>query len=287
MAATLRRVAELNNRGASMLVAARDKDAFRTLQTALTIMEQEMLVAPDKSESSESSRSSTTSQPCSNASTTSTVSAATANAAQETPPDDRNAARFFIDTKCSHEIPELKDDRYFIFNQALLVETRSGTDAESGSIPAVAAAPSAEAAKTAEDDAVQPHSQSLVCFYTSVVIYNLALAYHKRGMAAAARSSSSAATSSAGNVSAEAPTQSSPRHKDNAHLALGQSLRLYEHCLKIVRSIANYSEDCKMLLYAVSCNLAHLYCRKGDRSRAQELLDGLEEANRLSYQNLI
>ena len=41
---SLLRVAELNNTGASMLVAARDRDAFRTLQTALTIMEQEMLV---------------------------------------------------------------------------------------------------------------------------------------------------------------------------------------------------------------------------------------------------
>jgi len=64
--------------------------------------------------------------------------------------------------------------------------------------------------------------------------------------------------------------------------AFSQSLRLYEHCLRLVQSIVDYSEDCKVLLYAISCNLAHLYCRKGDRSRAQALLDDLPSVSRLS-----
>ena len=182
---------------------------------------------------------------------------------------DSSAAKFFIDTKTSTVIPELRDDRYFIFNQALLVVETDET--ESGS-----SGTSSQQNNTNNEDTHPRHSQSLVCFYTSVVIYNLALAYHKRGMIAVSGSSSNNATT----------TQQS-NQINNSSLALSQSLRLYEHCLKIVRSISNFSEDCKMLLYAVSCNLAHLYCRKGDRSRAQELLDGLEEANRFSYQNLI
>ncbi|CAB9526785.1 expressed unknown protein [Seminavis robusta] len=277
--ASLRRVAELNNSGASMLVAARDKDAFKTLQTALTIMEQEMMTAPDKSESSDSTAS-TTSTRRSSSSTDSSLddadgaAASVSEAAASASLSSNTAARFCIDTKCSTAIPELRDDRYFIFNQALLVETRDNT--------AEQPPPSAESQQheIATTDDSSPYPQSLVCFYTSVVIYNLALAYHKRGMSAASASNSSSSGSSlTGNTGLS--------NADYSRMALSQSQRLYEHSLKIIRSIANYSEDCKMLLYAVSCNLAHLYCRKGDRCRAQELLNGLEEANRLSYQNIL
>jgi hypothetical protein len=275
--ASLRRVAELNNSGASMLVAARDKDAFKTLQTALSIMEQEMLAAPDKIGASSASSNSTESSSISNnnnndndAPTTSAALSTSGEAGSASLNDDSNAARFYIDTKSSTAIPELRDDRYFIFNQALLVvETTRVSDADTASPPPSPGASQRDVGNNDEPD--PPYSQALVCFYTSVVIYNLALAYHKRGMVAVAGSSNTSSSSSA----------------KNATLALSQSLRLYEHCLKIVRSISNYSEDCKMLLYAVSCNLAHLYCRKGDRSRAQELLEGLEEANHFSYQNLI
>lgn len=242
-----------------MLVAARDKDAFKTLQAALTIMEQEMLTAPDKSESSTSSACSTRSS--SNGSITSSDrrSSSASSASEDTATSSYgNAARFVIDTKFSTEIPELKDDRYFIFNQALLVETEDN-------ITTGSTQDSASAAMSTNDDSPPPYSQSLVCFYTSVVIYNLALAYHKRGMSAAVPP-----------CSAQGASNNSGVHmQDRSRLALSQSLRLYEHCLKIVRSIANYSEDCQMLLYAVSCNLAHLYCRKGDRSRAHELLEAL------------
>lgn len=271
--ASLLRVAELNNSGATMLVAARDKDAFKTLQAALSIMEQEMLVAPDKSES-ESTASTRSSTTISDSHRSSASPAAASEGTSNT--DDSSAARFYIDTKCSTEIPELKDDRYFIFNQALLVETRNRGATSSGPSTGNNASGALD-----NQDPPPPRSQSLVCFYTSVVIYNLALAYHKRGMAAS-RGSSLSSSSSVTDGSASRPSPA----KD-ARMALSQSLRLYEHCLKIVRSIANYSEDCKMLLYAVSCNLAHLYCRKGDRTRAQELLDNLEDAKRLSFQNLI
>lgn len=273
--ASLRRVAELNNSGASMLVAARDKDAFKTLQTALSIMEQEMLAASEKSgESSSGSERSAGSTSSSNSDTRSSTASTATSASTTTETgdascnDDSNAARFFIDTKSSTAIPELRDDRYFIFNQALLV-VETTRDHDAASPPPSPGASSRNTAETEDPD--PPYSQALVCFYTSVVIYNLALAYHKRGMMAVAGSGNNTSSSSS----------------KNASLALSQSLRLYEHCLKIVRSIANYSEDCKMLLYAVSCNLAHLYCRKGDRSRAQELLDGLDEANHFCYQNLI
>lgn len=269
--ASLLRVAELNNSGATMLVAARDKDAFKTLQAALSIMEQEMLIAPGKSESSESTASTRSTSLTSSERTSSSSASAASEDTSNT--DDSSAARFHIDTKCSTEIPELKDDRYFIFNQALLVETRNR--GASSSTPGNNTNGSLD-----NQDPPQPRSQSLVCFYTSVVIYNLALAYHKRGMAASRGSSLSSSSSADGSASRPSPAK-------DARMALSQSLRLYEHCLKIVRSIANYSEDCKMLLYAVSCNLAHLYCRKGDRTRAQELLDNLEDAKRLSFQNII
>lgn len=270
--ASLRRVAELNNSGASMLVAARDKEAFKTLQTALSIMEQEMLAASDKKEGSSATVAAAGAVAGThNEGQSSGASArlpASSDNGDDSSSDDSEAARFYIDTKSSTAIPELRDDRYFIFNQALLVvEVAKDNEAESApSLPGVS-----QRSAGANEDPDPPYSQALVCFYTSVVIYNLALAYHKRGMVAATGSSDAS---------------SSPSSK-NARLALSQSLRLYEHCLKIIRSIANYSEDCKMLLYAVSCNLAHLYCRKGDRSRAQELLDGLEEANHFMYQNLI
>jgi hypothetical protein len=278
--ASLRKVAELNNSGVSMIVAARDKDAFKTLQTALAIMEQEMKTGPDKSDSTNSTTS--TSSTRRQSSTTSIATALSENTGADTSCGSldltsSSAARFHIDTKCSTAIPELKDDRYFIFNQALLLETIDNC---------ASTTESTSRAQCQDDDnhASSPYSQSLVCFYTSVVIYNLALAYHKRGMAAASATSSSSSPATSTLCSA---TTSGSSSKDYSCMALSQSLRLYEHSLKIIRSIANYSEDCKMLLYAVSCNLAHLYCRKGERSRAQELLDGLEEANMLSYQNLL
>lgn len=276
----LRRVAELNNSGASMLVASRDKEAFKTLQTALTIMEQEMLGSSDRSESSTSSRLSTTSNTSSNDTRSSTSSMATSATAESVgsaaPSNESDEPRFAIDTAA---IPELKDDRYFIFNQVLLVVEAGGTE-PSSAIPSGLGTASGDIA-----DTEPANLQSLVCFFTSVVIYNLALAYHKRGMIGIAGSSSPSPSDT--NITTATTTPPVCTAVSNARIALSQSLRLYEHCLKIVRSIANYSEDGKMLLYAVSCNLAHLYCRKGDRSRAQQLLDGLDEANRFSYQNLI
>jgi hypothetical protein len=263
-----------------MLVAARDKDAFKTLQTALAIMEQEMMTGPDKSDSTNSTSSSTTSTR-----RRSSLTSIETTVFEKTEEDSScgslaltssSAARFHIDTKCSTAIPELKDDRYFIFNQALLVATRGNSSSTSE--------PTSMAKNHDDDNNVSPaYSHSLVCFYASVVIYNLALAYHKKGMVAAAfSSSSSSATSPSCSI-----TTFAMGNAESSCLALSQSLRLYEHSLKVIRSIADYSEDCKLLLYAVSCNLAHLYCRKGERSRAQELLDGLEEANLLSYHNLL
>jgi hypothetical protein len=278
--ASLRRVAELNNIGVSMLVAARDKDAFKTLQTALAIMEQEMMTGSDKSDSTDSTASTTTTRRRSSTTSIATALSEYTGADASCGSLDLTgsaAARFHIDTKCSTAIPELKDDRYFIFNQALLVETIDNH-------ASITESTSREQCQYDDNDVSSPYSQSLVCFYTSVVIYNLALAYHKRGMASASATSSSSSSASSTSCSA---TTSGISSKDCSRMALSQSLRLYEHSLKIIRSIANYSEDCKMLLYAVSCNLAHLYCRKGERSRAQELLDGLEEANMLSYQNLL
>ena len=129
------------------------------------------------------------------------------------------------------------------------------------------------------------------------IIYNLALAYHKCAVVTPAPSASPASSASqtteAGvsnqNIDSTdfASTSSASQTVLSMSRSLTQSLRLYEHCLKLARNIANYSEDCKLLLYAASCNLAHIYCRKGERSRAQALLDDLEEANRLSFANLI
>lgn len=216
---SLRQIAELNNNGATMIVQEQDRDAFETLQRALRIME---------ARTAESSERDT---PDPAPSTPQDIS----TSASSSDRSSTNAARFSMDTKCSTEIPSLRDDRFFIFNQAFLIETGD----------------------TTMNDNVDDCSQSVVCFYTSVIIFNLALAYHKKGMTAASSSDNK-------------------QQYDRSRLSLGQSLRLYEYCLKIVESIANYSEDCKLLLYACSYNLAQLYCRKGERSRAQQLVDGLE-----------
>jgi len=390
MASSLRQIAELNNSGVSMLVAARDKDAFRILQNALAIMEQEMLTAPSKTsgsshqqDSSTDNKSSTVGASTSNSSgsatmnkkaatpslssssrrstgsesstgsstsrssnedyssssspsheataaaaspataaaspgaTTSSTATTEVPAASGTPPrDPKPTARFVIDIKQPTQIPELRDDRYFIFNQALLVDLNDANitayDNPGGGSGNGNEDSQGTTTSTYSDGSpvLHPPPQSLVCFYTAVTIFNLALAYHKRGIVAASlpppppstvqqtqsqlqglslASSASVPASSASLSSSSIPQQSCqrmPRRPEYAQLALSQSMRLYEHCLKIAKSIAHYSEDCKLLLYAVSCNLAHIYCRRGERSRAQELLDGLEEANRLSYMNL-
>lgn len=323
------RVAELNNRGATLLIARRDKEAMKALQTALTTIESRMqsiatgedntTTATATSELSSSTAttsssfltattpvSSTVDHHSSNsnlASVNGTAYPATDIDMDEQDGDTPSAAsldhsdRFLLDFKSSSAIPELKDDRYFIFNRPMLI-----TVPPSSSLPA--------------QDSECP--ASLVCFYTCVLIYNLALAFHIRAVVpqippvpaplpapppppqrASTTPSVSTTTNRHGSIGTvngtilarSAPTSpgvsptssfgssrsSESRGMDSSRLALSQSLRLYEHCLRLARSVKHCSEDCKVLLYATSCNLAHVYCRKGDRSRAQELLAGLEE----------
>ena len=147
---TIKRVAELNNSGASMLVERRDKHAMKMLQTSLTMIESRMKSVKDTCESPLASSKET---PCgtidiSNSSSTNSTSSMT-----DTPESCfRNSARFALGThKGSTDIPELKDDRYFIFNQALLVE-----------IPETSSLPTHDS-----DDSDCP--SPLICFYTSVV----------------------------------------------------------------------------------------------------------------------
>ena len=215
---TVRQIAEMNNTGAAKLVADHDTDAFDVLQRALRIMESQMQDSPDNDASSSSTSTSPQDSPTNSKGDNMSES---------------SAARFLTDTKNSTEISALRDGHFSIFNHSLIVDTEN---------------------QSIENVDFSNCSQAMVCFYTSVIIFNLALAYHKKGMAG---------------VQKLLPA-------DHTRLALSQSLRLYEHCLKVVRTIADYSEDCKMLMYACSYNLAHLYCRKGERSRAQQLLDGLE-----------
>ena len=144
---SLRQIAEMNNNGATMLVSERDKDAFDTLQAALRIMERQMLRSDQEEQETQPPRDSTHST---GSTTTTTTSSSSSKEPQSEQDEVCQHARFSVDTKCSTEIPNLKDERFFIFNQALLVSV-------------------------ADDFDVSNCSQAMICFYTSVIIFNLGM----------------------------------------------------------------------------------------------------------------
>lgn len=157
--AAIRQVAELINGGASLLIQRRDKRAMKTLQTALTIIESRMSTAAAEAAAGACNPNSSESLPASNDTvdgnedTSCSEPTASTNAAILDTSSAENSyhtsAKFAMDsTLASTGIPELKDDQYFIFNQALFVE-----------IPELSSLP-------ARDTDCPP---SLICFYTSVV----------------------------------------------------------------------------------------------------------------------
>ena len=151
--AAIRQVAELMNNGASLLIQKRDKRAMKTLQTALTIIESRMSSAAASAAAGACVPNSSVSLTGSDGPINGNGNTAGSNAAMTDTSSTENSyhtsARFAMDsTLASTGIPELKDDPYFIFNQALFVE-----------IPELSALP-------ASDIDCPP---SLICFYTSVV----------------------------------------------------------------------------------------------------------------------